>query len=131
MKYVWKIIVIVLFISVAGVIVLTKNSDSNETVSVKTAEQKLPKLLDLGSHNCIPCKLMMPILDSLTNEYEGALEVEFIDVWEKREAGEKYQISSIPTQIFFDENGVELFRHEGFWSKDEILNKFNELGITL
>ncbi|MGC8863479.1 MAG: thioredoxin family protein [Armatimonadota bacterium] len=91
----------------------------------------LPRLVDLGANKCIPCKMMAPILEELAREYKGKLKVEFIDVWENRSAGEKYGIRVIPTQIFFDRNGEEFFRHEGFYSKEDILRKFKDQGIDL
>lgn len=94
------------------------------------AASALPKLLDLGAHKCIPCQKMAPILDELTEEYAGVFEVEFVDVWqpENKEKAMAHGIRAIPTQIFFNEKGEELWRHEGFFSKDEILDKWAELG---
>lgn len=91
----------------------------------------LPRLVDLGAKKCIPCKQMVPVLAALTTEYAGRLEVVFIDVWENRAAGKDYGLRLIPTQIFYDAAGKELFRHEGYWSKEAILAKFKELGISL
>jgi len=91
----------------------------------------LPRLVDLGAKKCVPCKQMIPVLEALTNEYAGRLEVVFIDVWENRAAGKEYGIRIIPTQIFHDAAGKELFRHEGYWSKEAILAKFKELGVDL
>ena len=96
-----------------------------------TAKAKLPRLVDLGAGKCIPCKKMAPILEELKNEQAGKLEVEFIDVWKDPEAGKPYKILIIPTQIFFDAKGEELFRHEGFYSKADILAKWKELGVEL
>lgn len=96
-----------------------------------TAETSLPRLLDLGAGKCIPCKMMAPILEELREQYRGKLEVVFIDVWENRDAGRQYGIRLIPTQIFFDASGKEVFRHEGFISKEDILAKWDELGIHL
>jgi thioredoxin 1 len=91
---------------------------------------RLPRLLDLGSKQCIPCKKMAPILDELQKEYADKFEVEFIDVWVKENApaAKTHKIRLIPTQIFFDANGKELWRHEGFLGKDAILGKWKELG---
>ena len=100
-----------------------------QTVPVPT--QKLPRLVDLGAKTCIPCKMMAPILEELRNEYKGKLQVEFIDVWENQSAGGQYGIRVIPTQIFFDPSGKELFRHVGFISKEDILAKWKELGFSL
>ena len=91
----------------------------------------MPRLVDLGAGKCIPCKLMAPILEELKKEYKGRLQVEVIDVWESPDAGKKYKINLIPTQIFFDTAGKELFRHEGFFAKKDILAKWKELGVDL
>ncbi|MEX0775806.1 MAG: thioredoxin family protein [Phycisphaeraceae bacterium] len=88
----------------------------------------LPHLVDLGANKCIPCKAMAPILEQLRQDFQGRLLVTFLDVWQDRAAGEAYDIRIIPTQIFLDPQGVELFRHEGFYSRQEILDKWLELG---
>ena len=91
----------------------------------------LPQLVDLGATKCIPCQAMAPILEALREDFAGQFEVVFIDVWENRDASEGYGIKMIPTQIFFDAEGKELFRHEGFYSRDEILTKWSELGVQI
>ena len=95
------------------------------------AKATLPRLVDLGAGKCIPCKMMKPILDELTKEYTGQFDIVFIDVWEKKEEGEKYGIRMIPTQIFDGADGKELARHEGFFAKKDILAKWKELGVEL
>ena len=90
-----------------------------------------PKLLDLGAGRCIPCKMMAPILDELREQYEGRFDVVFLDVWEDPDAAETYGVSTIPTQIFFDDEGTERFRHEGFFSREEILATWERLGIDV
>jgi thioredoxin 1 len=95
------------------------------------AAKPLPRLLDLGAGKCVPCKMMVPILDELKTAYAGKLDVVFVDVWENPQAGEQYGIRIIPTQIFYDAEGRELFRHEGFFAKDDILAKWKELGYAL
>ena len=92
---------------------------------------KLPTLLDLGADKCIPCKMMFPVLEELKKEYAGRLNVEFIDVWKVPDAAKPYGIEVIPTQIFFDANGRELFRHVGFFAKEDILSKWKELGVNI
>ena len=94
------------------------------------AKAKLPRLVDLGAGKCIPCKKMAPILEKLKKEYAGRLEVEFIDVWKEPDAGKRYEIRLIPTQIFYDAAGKELFRHEGFFSEGDIMAKWKELGVA-
>lgn len=92
---------------------------------------KLPKLLDLGAGKCIPCKMMAPILEELKKEYAGRMDVVFIDVWKNPKAGKQYGIEMIPTQIFYDADGKERFRHVGFFGREDILGKWKELGVDL
>lgn len=99
--------------------------------TLKPTEVKLPKLVDLGAKKCVPCKLMAPILEELDRDFKGKLDVVFIDVWENSGAGDRYRIRVIPTQIFFAPDGKELFRHEGFYSREDILAKWKELGHEL
>jgi thioredoxin 1 len=142
-------IVVVLVVAVAVVIAVKSNQGATETVDATSggktilaqsrtetqADQPvgngLPALIDLGAGKCIPCKMMAPILEELKEEYAGRLKVEFIDVWENPDAGKEYGIKLIPTQIFYDASGKELFRHEGFYSKEDILAKWKEFGVDL
>ncbi len=89
----------------------------------------LPRLLDLGADKCIPCKMMAPVLEDLKQEYAGRVNVEFIDVWKNPAAAKEHNVPSIPTQIFFDASGKELFRHTGFFAKEDIVAKWKELGM--
>ena len=91
----------------------------------------LPRLVDLGAGKCIPCKRMAPILEALKVDYAGAVDVQFVDVWQNPDAGRPYKIRLIPTQVFFDRNGRERFRHEGFFAREEIERIFKDsLGVA-
>jgi len=142
-KWIW----IILALAVAGVLVV-KNVGKKESAptpvanlspagvvatspNAGTQEKALPRLVDLGAGKCIPCKMMAPILEDLKKTLAGKLDVQFIDVWENPDAGKKYGINVIPTQIFYDAQGKELFRHEGFFGKDDILAKWLEFGVDL
>jgi thioredoxin 1 len=110
----------------------TQTSDiSPKTSAGKPAAGSLPRLVDLGAKKCIPCKMMAPILEELKKEYAGVFDVDFIDVWQNPSSANEHSIRVIPTQIFYDANGKELFRHEGFFSKEDILLKWKQLGIKL
>lgn len=108
----------------------TKPQNPENTPGTETAVN-LPRLLDLGADKCIPCKMMAPILEELKTRYRGKLRVDFIDVWKNPGEAEKSGIRVIPTQIFYDASGKELYRHEGFFSKEDILAKWKEFGIDL
>jgi thioredoxin 1 len=155
----WKVVVVVALGVAVVVVVMVKQADrhhaqppgptgtskpatasapASQSATVSTpasgrAEQtaSLPRLVDLGSVNCIPCKQMAPILDRLRKDFAGRLEVMFIDVWADPDAGRAYGIRVIPTQLFFDAAGNERFRHEGFMSREDILGVWRELGVDL
>jgi len=91
----------------------------------------IPRFLDLGAGNCIPCKKMMPVMDELRREYPDTLEVVYVDIRHDRSASKRFGLRLIPTQIFFDGQGKELFRHMGFIAKEGILAKWKELGFDL
>jgi thioredoxin 1 len=102
-----------------------------DPASAQVTEKALPRLVDLGSDKCIPCKKMAPILESLSREYQGSLVVEVLDVRKDPQLGSKWGIRVIPTQVFIDASGEERFRHEGFMAKQAILAKWKELGVEL
>ncbi len=93
------------------------------------AAKKLPRVVDLGADKCKACKDLAPILEQLRKEYAGRVVVDFIDVWKNPAAGEPYKIRVIPTQVFFDAEGQEVWRHEGFLPKADFIAKFAELGV--
>ena len=74
--------------------------------------------------------MMQPVLAELRADYAGEMSIEFADVWKDPELGRKYDVRSIPTQIIYDSAGTEVFRHLGFWPKEDIDAKLRELGIV-
>jgi thioredoxin 1 len=89
----------------------------------------LPRLWDFGSDNCIPCKMMMPILDTLAREYAGKVDVRIINVYKEQALASQHRIQIIPTQVFIDPTGKELYRHVGFFPRDSILMRFKQFGF--
>ena len=103
----------------------------NMHVVEKGVSSGLPMLLELGSHKCPPCRQMIPILDGLRAKYAAKFQIKYIDVWQERAAASEYGVRKIPTQIFYDRNGKEVFRHVGFYSKKDILAAWIKLGVKL
>ncbi len=86
-------------------------------------------MLDLGAHSCIPCKMMAPILTKMEKQYDGKAAIIFIDVWKHREQAKRFGIRAIPTQIFFDKEGKEIYRHVGFMSESAIVRQLEKMGV--
>jgi thioredoxin 1 len=113
----------------AGAVCPTLPPSADAPAAVPAAKPGLPRLVDLGSTTCIPCKQMAPILEELKTEYAGKVDVEFINVNENTAAADEYKINVIPTQVFIDKDGKEVARHEGFYPKADILAQFEKMGI--
>jgi thioredoxin 1 len=96
-----------------------------------TPASATPLLVDVGADKCVPCVMMAPILDELKKDYSQSVQIKFVDVWKNPGAEKPYKIRVIPTQIFYDPSGKEFFRHEGFYSKADILGKFRDFGFDL
>jgi len=86
-------------------------------------------MIDLGAKKCIPCKMMAPILVKMEKQYEGKATIVFIDVWKHNEQARRFGIRAIPTQIFFNENGREIYRHVGFMDENAIINQLKKMGV--
>lgn len=98
------------------------------------ASEKIPvpgmvTMVDLGAKKCIPCKMMAPIMEELEKEYKDRAAIIFIDVWENPKAGQQFGIKLIPTQIFYNSEGKEILRHEGFFDKASIVAELQKLGV--
>ena len=120
-------VLIVLF-SVIGVIeskVTWAESKEIDAVPVKG----MVTMVDLGAKSCIPCKMMTPILEKLENVCKEKAAIVFIDVWKDRKPAVRFGIRSIPTQIFFDEEGKEVYRHVGFMSEKAIRTQLKKMGV--
>ncbi|UCE35706.1 MAG: thioredoxin family protein [Deltaproteobacteria bacterium] len=87
-------------------------------------------MVDLGSDTCIPCKLMAPIMEKVERKYRGKAAVILIDVRKNRESLKRFGVRAIPTQIFFDQQGKEVYRHEGFMSEAEIDEVFQNMEVS-
>jgi len=88
-----------------------------------------PTLVDFAGSDCIPCKLMKPMLEELEKEYRGKANVVIVEYYRNTKLADRYAVSAIPTQLLFDSHGKELMRHEGFWSKEEMAAELNKSGI--
>ena len=105
--------------------ITSKKTSTNEII----AANGLPMLIDLGAGTCIPCKEMVPVLAEVKQVYKDKAVVKVIDVNDHPEQADKYDIRVIPTQVFLDKDGKEFFRHEGFFSKEEIVKVFDKMGV--
>ena len=95
----------------------------------KARRSGMPTLVDFGAQGCGPCDMMEPILEELRLEYTGRCHILFVSVAEQQILAARYNIQSIPVQVFFDRDGKEFFRHIGFFAKEQMIAKLAEMGV--
>ena len=120
-------IIIALIFPILLLVVGTSPTFSAELKSIPV--KGMVTMVDLGAASCIPCKMMAPILEKLEKRYQGKAAVIFIDLRYEREAAQRFGIRAIPTQIFFDKVGKEVYRHVGFMSEAAIVTQFQSMGV--
>jgi thioredoxin 1 len=123
-----RAIVIVAAVFFAAVLYCTPAECQTEAAPQAPAKGMVT-MVDLGANKCMVCKMMSSIVDTLQKEYKGKADIVFIDVWKHPEQGQKFRIKLIPTQIFFDKEGKEVYRHEGLLLKGAIVSKLEEMGV--
>jgi thioredoxin 1 len=111
--------------------IASKPAESNTEEDFKKALLSgKPVLVDFGANSCIPCRQMRPILKEVGKEYAGKASVLVIDVYKYQRLASDYGIRLIPTLIFFDSKGKEIFRNMGAMGKEKIVEKLREIGMT-
>jgi len=128
----------IVFVGLSAGITAEKNTTKKDILK---QEQKVASdkkdikvtFVELGSVNCIPCKMMQPVMEDIEKEYGEQVKVIFYDVWTKEGEpyGKKYKIRAIPTQIFLDKDGNEYFRHQGFFPKEKIIKVLEKGGVKI
>jgi len=88
-------------------------------------------MIDLGAKKCIPCKMMAPILEKMEKNYKEKAAIIFIDVWKNKDQAGRFRIRAIPTQIFFNKEGKEVYRHVGFMGEKAIIEQLKKMGVTI
>jgi thioredoxin 1 len=85
-----------------------------------------PVLVDFWAEWCGPCRMIAPIIDEISKEYEGKALVTKCDVDNSPAVAAKYSIRNIPTILFF-KNGKIADRQVGAVPKNSFVNKINAL----
>ncbi len=125
------LIVAALAVAVAGVLVEKHRQRAGRARAAALPAAGLPRLVELDAVDCAPCKAMASVLAGLQRECAGRLAIEVVDVRAHRDIEAAYRVRFSPTQVFTDSSGAELFRHEGFMPREDILAKWRELGYDL
>lgn len=116
-----------LFCLVAGFLMVCQPWMTQAQAS--TADKGKPALYDFGRGMCIPCIEMEKILGSVKGKYGSQIEVRMIMAEKDEAMFKEYKIMLIPTQVFLDASGKEVFRHIGLYPENELVAKLKELNF--
>jgi len=122
-----------LFLTVTEYILAQPTSGFSLKSKKSPVEPALMTFIELGSVNCIPCRMMQPVMKSIEQKYGSQINVVFYDVWTREQSrfAQMYGIRVIPTQVFLDKKGKEILRHEGFFPEAEIDKLLQKHGLNI
>ena len=80
---------------------------TDETFEEEVLKSNIPVLVDYWAPWCEPCKMIAPILDSLSAEYAGKLKISKLNIDDNQKTPQKYGVRGIPTLMIFKNGNVE------------------------
>lgn len=95
-----------------AIIHLTKGGFSRRVSDIENGNGEFkflgdkPALIDFYADWCGPCKMLSPLLEEVSNEYAGRVDVYKVNVDDEEELASLFAIRSIPTLIFIPMNGA-------------------------
>ena len=99
--------------------------ENGQIVSEVIKNDKLV-IIDFFATWCVPCQMMSEVLREIEKEYEDVVEILKVDVDENQETAIRYDVTSMPTLVFF-KDGEEVERNVGYIEKDELTSIIEDL----
>lgn len=87
-----------------------------------------PTLVDFFATWCGPCKMQGPVLEQVKSELGDTVNIIKVDIDRNPELANMYRVQSVPTLIMF-RNGEAVWRASGLHQREQLVEKFRELGI--
>ncbi len=98
-------------------------TDSNFDELLKTGK---PMVVDFWAEWCGPCKVIGPIIEELSHEFEDKVIIGKLDVDENNDVTSRFGIRNIPTILFF-KDGVQVDKQVGATQKSVFIQKIEGL----
>lgn len=90
---------------------------TNSSFDSEVLSSDIPVLVDFWAPWCGPCKMVGPLIDEISEEFDGKAKVAKVDVDKEGELAMRFSVMSIPTVIVF-KNGEIVDRSVGADSKE-------------
>jgi len=86
-------------------------------------------IVEFGGEHCIPCKHMQPVLQDLQAALGKKARIHNFWIQQYPDVAREHKIMVMPTQIVFNPDGKEVFRHMGYFPPDEFHATLQKLGL--
>jgi thioredoxin 1 len=123
------ILIISCLLLTTGSFAISSTPEEHEAFLKNLPVKGMVTMVALGKKTCTQCKMMAPILEKMKVKYDGKAAIVFINLLEDPEQQYVYKLKALPTQILFDKEGKEIYRHVGFLSEKDIIAQLNKMGI--
>jgi thioredoxin 1 len=123
------ITILITLLIVPGIVSGKTPAEEHEEFLKNLPVKGMVTMVALGKKTCTQCKMMSPILEKMKVKYEGKAAIVFINLLDDPEQQYVYKLRALPTQIFFNPNGEEVFRHIGFMSEKDIVAQLAKMGV--
>jgi thioredoxin 1 len=87
-------------------------------------------LVDITSDHCDACEKMLPVIQSLKNDYFGKIEVVTVDFWKNPDIANRFSTNTTPTILLFDKAGSEIFRGYGVIDREVLTLQLKKAGVN-
>jgi len=95
----------------------------------KSRASEKPTLAIFSASSCCGPDKMIPVRDALLKKYDTKINILYVEPKKEQILAARYGIRSIPTQVFYKNDGKEFYRHSGFFSEKNITDKLSEMGV--
>lgn len=141
MKYLLLFLISGIYLSSYSQVLLADNKSANSNVTYLTTEafkQKVfdfsknkvwkykgtkPAVIDFYTDWCRPCKMLAPLIESISNDYKGRIEVYKVNIDKEPQLADLFKIQSIPTILFISTTASQPEMHVGMMTKEELKNE--------
>jgi thioredoxin 1 len=129
------ILIILLFLNAKRKLKSMENIPDSNKIHVLTDQNFRNKtksgvvLVDFWASWCMPCKMMVPVLNEVAEEAGKKVMIGKLNVEEEKATASAFKVRSIPTMVLF-KNGKEIHRFTGVKTKEYILRELDRRSMN-